>query len=1121
MLAILMATSASAMAQSPLLERKREYVPSGHKEKNSAQLLRNVPKTVEGISAERIRTRRSVMPTQKPVHKIAHAPSSESNMYGYSAWSATGDPIGMYAAGDDGLTLLWPDEYVLQTNLVMNSGFYLEGKLYGFNTTSMLGLIVNEGWIVMDMDNGEVLTSEVWDLNEDPTWTRMTYNPNDGHIYGQAWLPAQGEGDTRPFVYLKAPLDNPTDYEVICNIPGDEGNMSSVCFNEVENVLYAINIKGDLIKITTEGDITTLFPIGLESYGFDPAYFFGMVYNPTDNLIHFCPVTSSGSYLATINVAAQSVDVYHEIEHGNQLMFMTTKNQWVKDREAPQSPTINEISFPEGSSSGSIVYGIPSETVNGETISGNLTAYAKIDNQDYTEYEVEPGSTLKVEYSNLAYGRHSFSLQVVKGEHASLAMTNSLWIGNDTPLAPANVTLSDTQVTWEPVTAGVHNGYLNLPELTYTVKINGKECGTTSDSKLDINLPEDAGMQVYRAEVTCAFGDLVSETTVSNPQIAGGAWSLPVYIKPTSDDFMMCTVIDGNNDGKVWKYWIDQGFATNFSDPEVMNDDWLILPPVKIDSPDKYIKLAFDINRMSTAFPEEFIEVYAGTAPTAEAMTTVVMERFQPEIFAPSFGREETLFKVPAAGDYYIGFHWISEPMMDGMFLKNINIEDNNVTDHSPEAPTAVSAVAHDNGVLKATVTLTLPTKTLEGNDIPAETVLTANVRSEVGTASVGGRPGETVSVVVDTKQSNNTLLVTASLDGLNSPEATADIYTGVVCPETPVMKRYEVKPDMSGFTMEWEPVTTGIDNGYINPETVKYCVYKLTQEWYGSVWADAELDMTKCSFSYDINPGDPMELASYGVTSNNEAGTNGQITYIQAIIGTPYTVPVEETFKNGQYSFQPWIIYKPTDEYNAQWGLTKMADAIVLPGVDENAYAMAGIGEDTKGKLGMPRFSTVGEDGVTLTFDYLNGPNWPTVKLYAEYYGCEEPIAIGEITATSTEHCITTVDFNLPDELMGKDWVQIYLETEFTGSDKVVLLPRVSLSSYDSVNEVSTSSVSVKGGRGTISVEGCNDYVMVFMPNGMLTAKIHVQGTEVINGLQPGIYLVRISDKTYKVTVR
>lgn len=74
----------------------------------------------------------------------------------------------------------------------------------------------------------------------------------------------------------------------------------------------------------------------------------------------------------------------------------------------------------------------------------------------------------------------------------------------------------------------------------------------------------------------------------------------------------------------------------------------------------------------------------------------------------------EAKFLVPSDGDYYLGFHLLSDALMHSFEIQDISVEQYTTTD----TPTAVADLAVKpaaKGELKSEVSFTLPSKTIGG----------------------------------------------------------------------------------------------------------------------------------------------------------------------------------------------------------------------------------------------------------------------------------------------------------------------------------------------------------------------------------------------------------------------
>lgn len=111
------------------------------------------------------------------------------------------------------------------------------------------------------------------------------------------------------------------------------------------------------------------------------------------------------------------------------------------------------------------------------------------------------------------------------------------------------------------------------------------------------------------------------------------------------------TCIDGNNDGKMWKYYNSYGsiyFTYDNYSISVVEDDWLITPKINFDKAGAYTMT------WKGQSPNGHLTFFLGTENTAESMTTQIAET---DLTGYSTVTKTFTFSVPEAGEYYIGMH--------------------------------------------------------------------------------------------------------------------------------------------------------------------------------------------------------------------------------------------------------------------------------------------------------------------------------------------------------------------------------------------------------------------------------------------------------------------------------
>lgn len=1091
--------------------------------KNRASSLNEAVERAPDGSARRGVLRTSVK--TKPMKAPDRITAGGSAIYGYSIFSMGDDYMGMYDIGATGITPLWPDSFYSDEGVYLANGVLIDGRLYGNTLPSFFATETTEHWIVYDFADGEVISSSELDFENDaPYITRMSFNTQDGCLYYEGIHPGYEGG--RVMVTMKSPLDDIRNVTFLAPVSNDM-ILRGMCYVAPENCFYGITSGSDLIRIDTDGTRTAVGLLDLSEIGFSPDYDLGMVYSPVEDVIYLTPSSDSASYLVTVSLDGNDIDIIYPFENSNQIVFLTTSDQYVYDPLKPEAPAFVSCDFPNGSTTGHCILKMPSATADGSVITGGIEALISLDGFLYGEFPARGGEELRVDFSDISPDMHSFGCSVDYNGHVGRAVIHRTYIGNDTPCAPGNVVLSEGIVSWDAVTEGVNGGYVDLDAMAYSVEINGIPYGTTSDLHLDISLPGDDELQLYKAEVYASCNGMVSSPGCSNSIAVGRPLALPVNIVPTSDQVELCSVIDANDDGKTWKYnqTVD-AFDISYTTSGEPHDDWLFMPPVSVGQTSGYLSMSFDTALRNSDYSNEYLEVWIGPKPAPGDMTCCLMERFTPDAdIADKFATVETLFKNEGADILYVGFHCVSDADQMGLFVRNIKLDNSSISDDSPAPPRNMTVSPGDCGALSATVSFEMPLKTLGGADFGPDTRITAAIASDAEMKTLAGVPGEAMSAELATLQGDNTISVTLSIDGLNGVTQYVSVYTGVYPPAVPEITRIDLNPDMSGLTMSWNPVTASAEkDGYIDPATVTYSIYRLVQSPYGNYWEPVAENLTECHYTYSICEGEAMAVTGIGVASANEAGNCGQLNYTMAYLGTPYTLPVEEAFADNRLSINPWVVYTPDSDYTGTWGANMLQYLVDIPDADPETLCFAAIGtEGAKARMGIPRFSTRNVDEAYLVFDTYTGEYAADLTVLAICHEISEPVVIGEIIHGGMEEIASTT-FSIPSELLDKDWIEIYLDAYFHSPESVGIMTYFAASAGNGIipSLDATSKCSVRGSLGRIVFEGhAGDEMSVATIDGIIVESGIIPDNECAVAAAPGIYMVRIGNTAVKVVVR
>lgn len=1117
------ATSAEArvtLRQAQQMQREGKGIKMLHDGNKKAQsnMLR-----VKGNGFGKIASR----PTSSLVKKApAKVTDGGSDIYGYCNYSTQIQQVGaaLYELMSEGLEMTWQDPAYIELGGYTFSGAYVkDGVFKGYIPETFWGMTFGIDYAQIDFESGELLSVEPLDLATAPIYNRLAYVPTEDMVYGFGLM-----ADYQNTVFMCSEDSDPSTATVIAEFEDVNTVPVAFCYNPVENAFFGIDMNQNFCRYDFDGTQTVLFSLA-DAFDFVGTYYAGLAYSPIENVYYWNINQDVDAFMGRIDMSG-NVDVYEQLADGNQLTFLFCTNEAIINEFAPKRPEIAEISFPAGDLTGFVSYTLPSEYAGGAMIPSDVVTfdvYTTLDGEVTGQGTGKPGEVYSATYENLSEGKHKFGCYVSCDGVESTQVSKTVYIGNDTPQAPKNVILTDNMVTWDAIPAlGVNKGYLAIDDIQYIVYLQGEEYGRTKECKLPIVLPADEPLNIYQVEVVAECNGKTSEATESNSVIAGQPLEIPVSIAPTLEEAQLCSIYDGNGNGASWTYAeTNEGgvFQISYTMPEEGNqDDWLFLPPIKIDNVNKYYTLSYEVMARSARYPEEYMEVCIGTAPNPEAMIETLVDEYQPE--AEVYTSTNGYVKAPAAGVYYIGFHCTSEADMMGLNLRNIKLFDENITNDSPAAVNNLEAVAFDQGVLKATVSFSFPTKTMGGSELAADAALKATVVA-AETLTVEGKPGEKVSVEIATVQNMNHIVARASLGDLNGPAETVDVYTGVEVPATVTDLVGVAAPDMMSMTLTWEGPTEGFDGGFIVPEDVTYDIYMVVPGFFGDEWAKIDEAGKNKTYTYVCEEGQVQDLVQLGVVACNAAGDCGYLQSASDVLGTPWTLPMDENFDDpdAPITYTPWMIYQADPENPVKWAidyLTNVDDTYVPEHI-----GLVGTGsEGAVSTLGVPRFTTKDYEEVTMVFNLYTGEDSADYAIYGYCYGMEEPVLLSEIKGDNAGTQFADYEVKLPADLLGKDWVEVQIQCSFNSDEDVAIIDSFFADGKGVGTGIGSAlnSKTISGGKNIITVRGFEGQnVTISALDGAVVAKGIATSNEQVYNLNKGVYVVKAGDRKAKVLVK
>lgn len=946
--------------------------------------------------------------------------------------------------------LLWNwDADLSEMGFSPRGGWIRNGRLCMLVASSYSGdqQLAGFGYLELNPATGQILKQE----NLDPyaniylNMISLAYVDNEDKVYGIAQ-----DTESNTCYFVSAPASNLNAASSIARLAAPGNRAYSFAYSPEDDCFYGISYFDKLTRYSKDGTITELSNVPMSRLASERSAF---VYSPLDGVFLYCPPYNTNGYKAdwelyAVDPSAKSFEKLFSQTDMLHLPFMLALDNATLSDKSPAMPGVKSIDFTSGNLFADVTYTLPTTTHDGVAIGAPLSWSAKIDNVEFLTGTGAPGEDVTVNYTGLTDGRRALQLFVTLDGKSSLPGVAHVFAGKDTPMAPTNVSLTSSKVSWTAVTTGVNGEKIDLANLTYRVSLNGEAVGETSGTEYNITLDSEKPITPYVASVTALAGGLESEPGYSNKILFGKPFELPMYFAPTEEDFSLMTVYneDGGASYGVWEYserWDKPCFSSGWS-LDTDADDWLILPGASFNSPELASRLSFQA-ACGGSSKEEYLEVWMGNRPDPQSMTIPIVSKTQ--IRSTEWETYENIFSVPEAGAYYIGFHSVSKPFQYSLNVCEIKVEKTDLAATAPRSVTDLKVKETSDAALTATITFTMPTADLTGK--PLQGNLKAIVSCGDKSAEVTGTPGSSKECTVSTYQGVNIVTVVCEAQNTLGQSAEIQVFTGVDVPDFVENYNYQVSEDNMSVHLTWEAPLKGYNDGYFEQSGIQYYVGEL-DESADFIGEPILVGTDVFEFDYTLRPGDPMAVRYVAVAAANPAGISPCRWYVVATIGTPYTPPFEETFENMMAHYEPYTMSKPDDSYTASidWAQPELIDPAFNHGPGD--FSLVGYTEqgNAKIRINLPKFTTDGEMYPNVIFDIWNGKGRPSdVSIYATGYN----IPTKKIATIAAGNGWDKPSITLPEEFMGKKWIQLSIDATLPTPDNYLILSGYSVGAHSS----------------------------------------------------------------------
>ncbi len=440
------------------------------------------------------------------------------------------------------------------------------------------------------------------------------------------------------------------------------------------------------------------------------------------------------------------------------------------------------------------------------------------------------------------------------------ASCGPIWIGADTSLKAvteltATVDAAGTSVwlTWV-APEGSNGGYVDLANVAY--KISRSKDGASpqviaEEWKGELPFVDtglyDLGSYTYTVN-TIYNGASGFSSATSNAVIAGGSMPLPyTNTFDTQSSINLFTMFTGTGVTREWTY------SSLYKNIQYWGgttaDAWAALPVFELEAGTTY-RFSFTTYVARSASPKN-LAIAIGNAPTAEALTETLFSEKISNIYS---NEREFTFSVPADGKYYLALHCYGESDSNSLYVDDINLT---AIETTPLPATDVTSEAAPAGALKAIVKWTNPSKDSAGNELQSISKAVVTIDGEDVAEVADATPGAESSVEIPVAAPGfYTYSVTIYSGESTSPSAeTTTPWIGFDTPLPPAS--VSVSEAEGQRTVEFEPVTQGVNNGYIDTAELRYIISRnddvLTTDHKGSPYIDMEGDLPLAVYTYSV----------------------------------------------------------------------------------------------------------------------------------------------------------------------------------------------------------------------------------------------------------------------------
>lgn len=812
--------------------------------------------------------------------------SATLNVYGtviYSdGWTTSNSPFGVYRLPHSNAAVT---EKQFGTVCPMYSFFDGDHTVYSMYEVAYGTWLLGYDLYAYDTETNQqagIIEFDVIPLNA----TDVAYDPVTGNVYGCF------SGQYYDEVYRHWGILDIAQRKVV-KIADLDISFRGVAISKLGQA-YGIDLEGNLYTIDKEtGAYELVGPTGSPELTYQSS----AAYNDKDNniILSFSNDTETlGGGIVAIDPETGVAELVSAFTDNSEVIGLYIPFQ--APDKAPAAPEFS-VSCENGSMTVEFLVKMPTTLFDGTDAAGQKMGF-KIyaDGTQIVSGSGNAGEMVEVAKTLAVSGNTTFTCVATNDEGESTQAKASCYVGKGTPAATTGVNLEYADgsftLTWNPVKESADGGYINADDIRYDIvdaegTVVASELNDTIWTKAQSTPDEIVG---FSFGVITKYDSKVSKAVMSN-SIFLGHYVAPLTMDMSKRDvFDQHSVLDANEDGKTWIFHSTRGTIYDYSTKNKA-DDWIFSPAIYLEE-----GKAYDFEALARAYSNgdpEKIEIFMGNAATAEAMTIAVVEE-------TSLGGDPTSLKAgiaPAAtGEYYIGFHAVSDAYMWNLYLLSYSLSAPYGAT-APDAVTDIKPVPDVTGELKVALNFNTSAVTVTGTPYTGNMKLTVlRDGEEVGEMTAAAGSAQTFNDNVPEAGRYTYTIVSRNMEGEAGRSASASVFVGPNVPEPPVaVKAVENNQKVGELTLTWDEPETDIDGQPLYSSNLTYNVYKLEDKEWKLI---NETPIAERTFTFQAQePDAPQAFVQVGVQTVNKGVKGEYLTGAGLIpVGPAYTLPVSMT---------------------------------------------------------------------------------------------------------------------------------------------------------------------------------------------------------------------------------